>query len=132
MDGRISGFIGRDLTGDPRAPKYRNPTRTPTFDKSTALYRPTQHALVPDATVVVVEGAIDALAIAAAAAQGDQSTQFAACTTSGVTVSPAQVALVLALHQRPPVIALDGDTAGAEGTLRWVDTVCRKIGRAHV
>ena len=31
--GRIDGFIGRDTTGDPRAPKYRNPTRTPTFDK---------------------------------------------------------------------------------------------------
>ncbi len=40
-DGRIDGFIGRDTTGDPRAPKYRNPTRTPTFDKSTMLYTPT-------------------------------------------------------------------------------------------
>src|SRR5665647_2689336 len=39
--GGIDGFIGRDTTSDPRAPKYRNPTRTPTFDKSTALYRPT-------------------------------------------------------------------------------------------
>jgi len=27
--GCIDGFIGRDTTGDPRAPKYRNPTRTP-------------------------------------------------------------------------------------------------------
>jgi len=68
--GRIDGFIGRDTTGDPRAPKYRNPTRTPTFDKSTALYRPTHHGLDRDANVVVVEGAMDALAIAAAAAQG--------------------------------------------------------------
>jgi DNA primase len=33
--GRIDGLIGRDTTGDPRAPKYRNSTRTPTFDKST-------------------------------------------------------------------------------------------------
>ena len=24
-DGRIAGFIGRDVSGDPRAPKYRNP-----------------------------------------------------------------------------------------------------------
>jgi DNA primase len=67
--GCIDGFIGRDTTGDPRAPKYRNPTRTPTFDKSTALYRPTRHALDRDANVVVVEGVLDALAIAAAAAR---------------------------------------------------------------
>ena len=33
-DHRIRGFIGRDISGNPRAPKYRNPTHTPTFDKS--------------------------------------------------------------------------------------------------
>ncbi|MEP6650448.1 MAG: CHC2 zinc finger domain-containing protein, partial [Lapillicoccus sp.] len=32
-DHRIRGFVGRDISGNPRAPKYRNPTHTPTFDK---------------------------------------------------------------------------------------------------
>ena len=84
--GRIDGFIGRDTTGDPRAPKYRNPTRTPTFDKSTALYRPTHDGLDRDANVVIVEGALDALAIAATAALGGELSMFAPASTSGVTV----------------------------------------------
>ena len=122
--GRIDGFIGRDTTGDPRAPKYRNPTRTPTFDKSTALYRPTHHGLDRDANVVVVEGAMDALAIAAAAARGGELSMFAPATTSGVTVSAVQAQAVLALHPKPPVIAMDGDRAGREGTDRWLRALC--------
>src|SRR5450759_3756498 len=127
--GRIDGFIGRDTTGDPRAPKYRNPTRTPTFDKSTALYRPTHHGLDRDANVVVVEGALDALAIAATAALGGELSMFAPATTSGVTVSAVQAQAVLALHPKPPVIALDGDRAGREGTDRWLRALCIERGR---
>jgi hypothetical protein len=66
-DGGIDGFIGRDTTGDPRAPKYRNPARTATFDKSSALYRPTHHKVAEDGKAVVVEGVLDALALAAPA-----------------------------------------------------------------
>jgi DNA primase len=121
---RIRGFIGRDLSGDPQAPKYRNPTRTPVFDKATLLYQPIIPEPAPDATVVIVEGALDALAIAAAAATTGQTDRFVPCTTSGVTVSAAQATQVLALHPRPPVIALDGDTAGAEGTARWITQLC--------
>ncbi len=128
-DGRIDGFIGRDTTGDPRAPKYRNPTRTPTFNKSTALYRPTHHGLDPDANVVVVEGVLDALAIAAAAASNGEVAMFAPVTTSGVTVSDVQAQAVLALHPKPPVIALDGDVAGREGTDRWLTALSIQRGR---
>ena len=127
--GRIDGFIGRDITGDPRAPKYRNPTRTPTFDKSRALYRPTLHGLDRDANVVVVEGAIDALAIAATAARDGELPMFAPATTSGVTVSGVQARAVLALHPKPPIIALDGDRAGREGTDRWLAALCIERGR---
>jgi DNA primase len=127
--GGIDGFIGRDTTGDPRAPKYRNPTRTPTFDKSTALYQPTHHSLDRDANVVVVEGALDALAVAATAALGGELSMFAPVTTSGVTVSAVQAQAVLALHPKPPVIALDGDRAGREGTDRWLRALCIQRGR---
>lgn len=118
--GLINGFVGRDVTGDSRAPKYRNPTRTATFNKSTILYRPTHHGLAADANVVIVEGVLDALAIAAAAARRGEMERFAPCTTSGVTASHEQVCRVLALHGRPPVIALDGDQAGVVGTRRWL------------
>jgi DNA primase len=127
--GLIDGFIGRDTTGDPRAPKYRNPTRTPTFDKSTALYRPTHHRLNRDVNVVIVEGALDALAITATTALGGELSMFAPVTTSGVTVSAVQAQAVLALHPKPPVIALDGDRAGREGTDRWLRALCLERGR---
>ncbi len=121
--GRINGFIGRDTSGKPQAPKYRNPTRTATFDKSTALYRPSHHRVDPAGTVVVVEGVLDALAIAAAAARTGQTAAIAPCTANGVAVSDAQAAAVAQLHRGPVVIALDGDQAGAEGTLRWLATL---------
>jgi DNA primase len=127
--GSIDGFVGRDTTGDPRAPKYRNPTRTPTFDKSTALYRPTHHGLDAGANVVVVEGVLDALAIAAAAAWGGEPAMFAPVTASGVTLSNAQAHAVLALHPTPPIIALDGDAAGHEGTDRWLTALSVERGR---
>ena len=127
--GQINGFVGRDVTGDDRAPKYRNPTRTMTFNKSTILYRPTHHPLAADANVVIVEGILDALAIAAAAARRGEMDRFAPCTTSGVTASHEQVCRVLALHGRPPVIALDGDQAGVEGTGRWLSGLCLDGGR---
>jgi DNA primase len=127
--GQINGFVGRDVTGDHRAPKYRNPTRTATFNKSTILYRPTHHALAADANVVIVEGVLDALAIAAAAARRDEMDRFAPCTTSGMTASQEQVCRVLALHGRPPVIALDGDDPGVDGTGRWLAGLCLDGGR---
>lgn len=124
--GQIHGFIGRDISGHPAAPKYRNPTRTPVFDKSQILYRPTHHALAVDAQVLVVEGAVDALAVAAtaAAAAAGTSHRVAVCSTNGVSASPAQVRAVLALTQRPPRIAFDGDDAGQQGTVRWVVEAC--------
>src|SRR6185436_6605769 len=94
-------------------------------------FRQVRHAVPPhpppldvDASVVVVEGVLDALAISAAAARLGQMGGFAPCTTSGVTVSDAQVEAVLNLHERPVVIALDGDTAGAAGTDRWLAAIC--------
>ncbi len=123
--GRIHGFIGRDLSEDPRAPKYLNPTRTATFDKSSVVHRPTHHELSTTANIVVVEGALDALAIAAAAARAGRSADFAPCTTSGVAVTSIQAARVVELAgDRPPIIALDGDDAGAEGTTRWLTRIC--------
>jgi DNA primase len=127
--GRVTGFIGRDTTGDPAAPKYRNPTRTPGFDKSTALYRPAVLAVHPGATVVVVEGALDALSLAATAAAAGRADAFAPCTTSGVTVSAQQARAVLSLTAGLPVIALDGDPAGTDGTDRWVTRLCIEMRR---
>jgi DNA primase len=122
-DGQIAGFVGRTTLDDPRAPKYRNPTRTATFDKSTALYSP--NPPTAGATAVVVEGPLDALAIAAAAATSGRLRQFWACTANGVSASAAQARRITTSGATSVVIALDADAAGTQGTQRWVDAVCR-------
>ncbi len=128
-DRRIRGFIGRDTTGDPRAPKYRNPTRTPTLDKAQVLYRPTHHTLNPAGTVVIVEGVLDALALAASAAAAGRTADFVPLTASGVAVTAVQAAQVLARSGNAHlVIALDADPAGTEGTNRWLTEL---VGQRH-
>ena len=122
-EGQIAALVGRTTVDDPRTPKYRNPTRTATFDKSTALYSPTPPTR--GAVAVVVEGPLDALAITAAAATRGRLDQFWACTANGVSVSPAQAHLVTASGAAKVVIALDADAAGADGAQRWVDALCR-------
>jgi DNA primase len=127
--GDIDGFIGRKVGNDPRRPKYRNPTHTTTFDKSQALYAPIVEPPRAGATTVVVEGPLDALAVAGAAARAQRLDEFWPCSTNGVTVSPTQAEQVVGLGAERIVIALDRDAAGAEGTQRWVDAVCRSLGR---
>ena len=128
--GRIQGFIGRDVTGHPAAPKYRNPTRTPVFDKAQAIYRPTQGALGSRGQAVVVEGVLDALALAAAAAAEGIGDRIAPCSANGVSVSPAQARLVLQLSPHPVRVALDGDDAGKRGSERWLTAVSLDAHRA--
>lgn len=121
--GHITGLVGRDLSGRPRAPKYRNPTRTVVFDKSTTLYTPRQ--TIPEgAQVLIVEGPFDALAVTAASIATDRN--VTAVATCGTTVTPAQAATVLEHHPSQVIIALDGDAAGHAGTGRWVEQVCRQ------
>lgn len=121
---QIHGFIGRDISGHPAAPKYRNPTHTPVFDKSQILYRPARQRVSPDAQVLVVEGALDALAVAAAAAAVNASSRVVACSPNGVSAAPAHVDQALSMTRRPPRIAFDGDRAGQQGTLRWLAAAC--------
>jgi DNA primase len=121
--GRIEGFIGRDVTGEKRAAKYRNPTLTATFDKSRFLYRPTRHTLDPDGHVVVVEGVMDALAITAAAGRTGSLGSIAACSTSGLAVSRVQAAKVMSFSRNPVAIALDADEAGFTGAARWIQAL---------
>lgn len=121
--GQVAGLLGRTTLTESRTPKYRNPTRTATFDKSTALYSPAPASA--GATAVVVEGPLDALAVAAAAATSGRLAEFWPCTANGVSVSPAQARRVTTSGAAQVVVALDGDTAGAEGSQRWIDAVCR-------
>lgn len=121
--GALTGFVGRDTAGNPRAPKYRNPTRTPTFAKATALYTPRSGPWAR--TTVIVEGPLDALAITASDATANRPGAITAVSALGTTATAAQVDHVVTHAPGHIVIALDGDTAGLEGTKRWLDAVCR-------
>ncbi len=117
--GDIVALIGRYHGDRPGVAKYLNPPRTAVYDKSINLYRPTVGHLDDDAQVVICEGTLDALAIAATAAQAGLSAKYAPIVESGLAISPAQWDAILAVHPQPPVICADGDPAGRQTTSRW-------------
>jgi DNA primase len=122
--GRVVGVTGRDVTRRAIA-KYLNHPKTLTFDKSAALYRPASGDLDEHATVIVCEGTLDALAIAAAAARVGASSSFAPVTQSGLSLTDHVAPRIFALHHRPPVLCGDGDEAGQKATVAWVDRAMR-------
>lgn len=137
-DGRVCGFVGRNV-GDDRWPKYKNPPRTAVYDKSINLYRPLLPPSDPRGHVVVVEGTLDAMAIAVASVQSGQDNQWCPVTQSGKELSPGQLDYVAALHPNPPIIAFDGDEAGIQANQRLasaaaergVQAVCITLPEGH-
>ena len=122
-DGAVIGLIGRTTLTNSRAPKYLNSPLTVTYDKTQALYSPTTERLADDGQVVMVEGSLDALAIAAAARRARLQDRFRPVCTSGLSFSDDQVRHVLAMHPRAPVLALDGDSAGARAAGKAAATI---------
>ena len=126
--GRICGFVGRNV-GDDRRPKYKNPPRTHAYDKSVNLYRPLPAPVDCDGQVIVVEGTLDAMAIAVAAIRSGRAGKFCPVTQSGRELSAAQQITVLELCPNPLCVAFDGDTPGRESAGRLAQRV-KDNGRA--
>lgn len=119
---RLIGVYGRDVT-DRANQKYLNTAETVTFHKRSAVFRPNPHAVLDrHATVVVCEGSLDALAIAAAAAAAGASAHFAAVSPSGTALTVEHARAVLAISDKPPLVCADGDAAGIAASSRWVET----------
>ncbi|WP_298446304.1 CHC2 zinc finger domain-containing protein, partial [Ferrimicrobium sp.] len=124
--GDVIGFIGRyDGTRDD-VPKYLNCTKTITYDKSVSLYRPSHHTLDSDAQVIVCEGTLDALAIAATAASVGLSAKFAPVVESGLAVSDVQWETILAIHPGSIVLCADGDEAGRRANAQWAAELAKR------
>ena len=112
--GRCIAFGGRAMGAEAKA-KYLNSPETPLFDKSRTLYNhgPARAAAARARALVVVEGYMDAIALAEAGI--------------GHVVAPLGTAITehhLTLLWRiadEPVIALDGDAAGRGAALRAAD-----------
>ena len=113
---RVVGLIGRDASGGLRA-KYLNSPTTAIYDKRRYLYRPSRADREQCANLVVVEGAIDAIAIEAAAVQVGLG--ISAASPLGVALTTEHRTQLGAWTPTPPVLCADGDAAGSAATARW-------------
>jgi DNA primase len=116
---RIVGLVGRNVGDQARWAKYTNPPLTAVYDKSINLYRPLPAPIHPAGRVVVVEGTLDALAIAVAAIQIGRADRYCPLTPSGRELSDAQIRHIASLHLAPAVLAFDADPAGDDSTRRY-------------
>ena len=121
-DGGVLGFVGRanPATDDPRTPKYLNTPDTPLFHKGAQLFAPA-HLHDRDATPVLVEGPMDAIAVTLAT--GGRCVGVAPLGTA-LTEEQAQHLHALG---RSPIIATDNDPAGRAAAERdyWLLTPYR-------
>ena len=81
--------------------------------------------------MVVVEGTLDAMAIAVAAIRSGRADSFCPLTQSGRELSQAQLAQVIEMHPGIPVLGFDGDRAGQDSAYRHSLAALRQ-GRAVV
>ena len=124
--GRVIAFGGRILAKDKTdAPKYLNSPDTPLFDKGRTLYN--LHRAAPAARqsgrMVVVEGYMDAIALAAAG--------IGECVAPlGTALTETQIEL-LWRQVDTPVLCFDGDAAGQRAAMRAVSRVLPLLRPAH-
>ncbi len=113
--GRVIAFGGRILdNAKTDAPKYLNSPETPLFDKGRTLYN--LHRAGPasrqSGRVVVVEGYMDVIALAAAGIED-------AVAPLGTALTERQIELLWRLTEKP-VLCFDGDPAGQRAAMRAV------------
>jgi DNA primase len=117
-DSHIVGVIGRDVTDRARR-KYLNTAKTVAFSKGSLLYRPSLVAPVAEATIVVCEGTLDALAVAAAAEKSAHAGLIVPVALSGTAMTSEQAHLILTMSNRRPIMWPDGDAAGRAAAQKW-------------
>jgi DNA primase len=112
--GRAIAFGGRAMAPGARA-KYLNSPETPLFDKGRTLFNigPARAAAGKAGALVVVEGYMDALALAQAGIEH-------VVAPLGTAITADQLQLLWRIADEP-VIALDGDAAGRGAAQRLVD-----------
>src|SRR5580692_8754264 len=114
LRGRVIAFGGRALEKDVAA-KYLNSPETPLFHKGDNLYNlaPARQAAHDGASVVVVEGYVDVIAMVGAG--------FAASVAPlGTALTENQLALLWKMADEP-ILCFDGDKAGQKAAYRAAD-----------
>lgn len=124
--GRVIAFGGRILAkGKTDAPKYLNSPDTPLFDKGRTLYN--LHRAAPAARqsgrIVVVEGYMDVIALAAAGIAD-------AVAPLGTALTEHQIEM-LWRHVETPILCFDGDAAGQRAAMRAITRALPLLRPAH-
>ena len=113
--GRVVGFTGRDLSGRPDRPKYRNTVTTAIYRKKELLFGLAEQlpAAAAPGAVLVVEGPTDVLALACLR-QWLPVPPHVAVSPCGTALTSGQVALLLDVVSAGTaiVVAFDADRAG--------------------
>ena len=124
--GRAIAFGGRILdSGKTDAPKYLNSPDTPLFDKGRTLYN--LHRAGPASRqtgrVVVVEGYMDVIALAAAGIAD-------AVAPLGTALTERQIEMLWRLVETP-ILCFDGDAAGQRAAMRAIARALPLLRPAH-
>ncbi len=118
---RVIAFIGRAMVTAEGTPKYLNSPETPLYRKGDVLYglgnTPVRQGLAAGARPVLVEGALDAIAVTTAGAG-----RYVGLAPSGTALTGAQVAVLDRaagpLAERGVLVCFDADPAGRQAALR--------------
>jgi DNA primase len=124
--GRVIAFGGRILDAEKKdAPKYLNSPDTPLFDKGRTLYN--LHRAGPasrqSGRIVVVEGYMDVIALAAAGITD-------AVAPLGTALTERQIEMLWRLVETP-ILCFDGDAAGQRAAMRAVTRALPLLRPAH-
>jgi len=124
--GRVIGFAARILDAEKKdAPKYLNSPDTPLFDKGRTLFN--LHRAGPasrqSGRIVVVEGQMDVIALAAAGIAE-------VVAPMGTALTETQLELLWRLVETP-ILCFDGDAAGQRAAMRAVTRALPLLRPAH-
>ncbi len=119
--GRAIAFGARAL-GAGQEPKYLNSPETPLFDKGRSLYNigPARAAAGKAGTILVVEGYMDAIALAQAGFDH-------AVAPLGTAITETQLQIFWRMTPEP-LVMLDGDSAGLRAGQRLIDLALPLLG----
>ncbi len=124
--GRVIGFAARILDAEKKdAPKYLNSPDTPLFDKGRTLFN--LHRAGPASRqtgrIVVVEGQMDVIALAAAGIEE-------AVAPMGTALTERQLEMLWRLVETP-ILCFDGDAAGQRAAMRAITRALPLLRPAH-
>lgn len=117
LQGKIAGFGGRDVSGDPKLPKYINTPETPVYSKGKILYGfyHSKAAIRRQDEAILVEGYLDVIML-------HQNGIENVVASSGTALSGDQVRLIKR-HTRNILVLFDGDKAGIAAAMKSLEVL---------